>query len=104
MARMVVIYKNPADVKAFEKHYFETHIPLAKKIPGLRKYEISHGPITVVAGPPDVWLIGTLYFDELDAIKKAFASPEGQAAAADRRLYAPDDSGVQMFLFDTSEV
>ena len=104
MARMVVIYKKPADVKAFEKHYFETHIPLAKKIPGLRKYEISRGPVTAVAGPPDVYLIGTLYFDDLDAIKKAFASPEGQAAAADRRLYAPDDSGVQMFLFDNREV
>ena len=104
MARMVVIYKQPADVKAFEKHYFETHIPLAKKIPGLRKYEISRGPITAVAGPPDVYLIGTLYFDDLDAIKTAFASPEGQAAAADRRLYAPDDSGVQMFVFDNREV
>ena len=104
MARMVVIYKNPADVKAFEKHYFETHIPLAKKIPGLRKYEISHEPITVVAGPSDVYLIGTLHFDDLDAIKKAFASPEGQAAAADRQLYAPDESGIQMFLFDNREV
>ena len=104
MARMVVIYKKPADVKAFEKHYFETHIPLAKTIPGLRKYEISRGPVTAVAGPPDVYLIGTLYFDDVDAIKKAFASPEGQAAAADRRLYAPDDSGVQMFLFDNREV
>ena len=104
MARMVVIYKKPADVKAFEKHYFETHIPLAKTIPGLRKYEISRGPVTAVAGPPDVYLIGTLYFDDLDAIKKAFASPEGQAAAADRRLYAPDDSGVQMFLFESREV
>ena len=104
MARMVVIYRKPADVKAFEKHYFETHIPLAKKIPGLRKYEISRGPVTVVAGSPDVYLIGTLYFDDLDAIKKAFASPEGRAAAADRQLYAPDDSGVQMFLFDSREV
>ena len=104
MARMVVIYKKPADVKAFEKHYFETHIPLAKKIPGLRKYEISRGPIMVLAGPPDVHLIGTVYFDDFDAMKKGFASPEGQAAGADRRLYAPDDSGVQMFVFDDREI
>jgi len=104
MAKMIVVYKKPADVKAFEKHYFETHIPLAKKIPGLRKYEISNGPITVIAGPPDVHLIGTVYFDDLDAMKKGFASSEGQAAGADRRLYAPDDSGVQMFVFDTREV
>ncbi|MBZ9734226.1 EthD family reductase [Mesorhizobium sp. CA18] len=104
MAGMVVIYKQPADAKAFDKHYFETHIPLAKKIPGLRKYEVSQGPITVVAGPSDVYLIGTLYFDDLEAMKRAFASPEGKAAAADRRLYAPDELGIQMFLFDSREV
>jgi hypothetical protein len=45
-----------------------------------------------------------LYFDDLAAIEKAFASPEGRAAGADRRLLAPDDSGVQMFLFDNREV
>ena len=104
MARMVVIYRTPKDVEAFDRHYFETHVPLAKKIPGLRKYEISRGPITTVGGSPDVYLIGTLHFDDLDAIKKAFASPEGQAAGADRRRFAPDDSGVQMFLFDDREI
>ncbi len=104
MARMVVIYKTPADVAAFEKHYFETHIPLAKKLPGLRKYEISRGKIRAVAGPDDVFLIGTLHFDDLDAIRAAFASPEGRATAADRLIYAPDESGVQMFLFDAVEV
>jgi len=101
---MVVIYKKPADAEAFEKHYFETHIPLAKKIPGLRKYEVSRGPITALAGPTDVHLIGTLYFDDFDEMKKGFASPEGQAAAADRRTYAPDESGVQIFVFDDQEV
>jgi uncharacterized protein (TIGR02118 family) len=104
MARMVVIYKKPPDVKAFERHYFETHIPLAKKIPGLRKYEVSRGPITVLAGPTDIHLIGTVYFDDVEAMKKAFASPQGQAAGADRRIFAPDESGVQMFVFDDQEV
>lgn len=104
MARMIVIYKKPADVDAFEKHYFETHIPLAKKIPGLKKYEVSRGPITALAGPADVHLIGTLYFDDFEAMKKGFASPEGQAAGADRRTYAPDESGVQIFVFDDQKV
>ena len=104
MARLLVIYRQPADVNAFAKHYFETHLPLAKMLPGLRRYEISHGPVTVVAGPPDVHLIGTLHFDNLDAIRTAFASPEGRAAASDRRLYAPDVSGVQMFFFDNRDV
>jgi len=104
MAGMVVIYRTPADVTAFEKHYFETHIPLAKQMPGLRKYEVSRGPVTVIAGSPDVYMIGTLYFDDLEAMKRAFASPEGRACAADRQNYAPDETGVQMFLFDNREV
>ena len=104
MARMVVIYPTPDNVEAFDRHYFEIHVPLAKKIPGLRKYEVSNGPIAAPVGTSDVYLIGTLHFDDLAAIKEAFASPEGQAAGADRRLFAPDDSGFQMFIFDNREV
>jgi uncharacterized protein (TIGR02118 family) len=80
MARMVVIYKTPADVASFGKHYYEVHVPIAKKIPGLRKYEVSRGPIATPAGPSDVYLVATLHFDDLAAIRKAFASAEGQAA------------------------
>jgi uncharacterized protein (TIGR02118 family) len=97
---MVVIYRTPKDVEAFNRHYFEIHIPLAKKIPGLRRYEISSGPVATPVGTSDVYLIGILHFDSLAAIEKAFASPEGKAAGADRRIFAPDDSGFQMFLFD----
>ncbi|MDB5709974.1 MAG: EthD family reductase [Sphingomonas bacterium] len=104
MAALVAIYKKPADVDAFEKHYFGTHIPLAKTMPGVRKYEVSAGPVSVLAGPSDVYLIGTVYFDDLEAMEKAFASPEGRATAADRQLYAADDTGVQIFVFDTREV
>src|SRR5258708_4462368 len=104
MARMVVIYRTPKNVEAFDRHYFEIHVPLAKKIPGLRKYEVSDGTIATPVGTSDVYRIGTLYFDDLAAIERAFASPEGRAAGADRRLFAPDDSGVQMFLFDNREV
>ena len=104
MARMLVIYRTPKDVEAFDQHYFDIHVPLAKKIPGLRKYEVSHGSIATPVGNPNVHRIGTLYFDDLAAIDKAFASAEGQAAGADRRLFAPDDSSVQMFLFDNREV
>ncbi|MGY5811155.1 EthD family reductase [Rhizobium sp. LEGMi198b] len=104
MARMVVIYPTPKNIEEFDRHYFEVHVPLAKKIPGLRKYEVSDGPIATVVGGSPIHRIGTLYFDDLAAIERAFASPEGQATRADRQLFAPDDSGVQMFLFDNREV
>lgn len=98
MARMIVIYKTPKDIAAFEKHYWEVHIPLAKNLPGLRKYEVSRGPIAVIAGDNQTHLIATLHFDSLDAIKEAFASECGQACAKDRRILAPEEDDVQMFL------
>jgi uncharacterized protein (TIGR02118 family) len=96
------MYKTPKDAAAFDKHYSETHIPLAKKIPGLRKYEISQGPVATPAGPSGVHLVATLYFDSIDAIQKGFASPEGKAAGADVQKFAT--GGAEMFLFDNREV
>ena len=104
MARMVVIYKTPNDVAAFERHYFETHIPLAKKLPGLRKYEVSHGPLLTPHGSSEYHLVATLHFDDLAAIKRAFATPEGQLCAADRHNLAPDPADFLMLLFDDREV
>jgi uncharacterized protein (TIGR02118 family) len=102
MARLVVMYKTPKDTAAFDKHYFETHVPIAKKIAGVRKYEVSQGPISTPGGPAGIHLIATLHFDDLAAIQKAFASPAGQAAAADVQTFAT--GGVDMYLFDNREV
>jgi len=102
MAHLVVMYKTPKDAAAFDKHYFETHVPLAKKIPGLRKYEVSQGPVATPAGPSAFRLVATLYFDNLAAVQAAFASAEGKAAAADVQKLAT--GGADMILFDTREV
>jgi len=102
MARLVVMYKTPKDARAFDKYYFGTHVPIAKKIPGIRKYEVSQGPVLTPAGPCGLHLIATLHFDDLAAIQRAFASAEGQAAAADVQKFAT--GGVDMFLFDSREI
>ena len=101
MARLVVLYKTPKDAAAFDKHYFETHIPLAKRIPGLRKYEISQGPVMTPAGPSGVHLVATLHFDDMAAIQKAFSSPEGQAAAGDVQQNL---GATEMLIFEGREV
>jgi uncharacterized protein (TIGR02118 family) len=102
MAELVVMYKTPKDTAAFDKHYFEKHIPLAKKIPGLRKYSVSQGPVATPAGPSGFHLIAILTFDSLAAIQAAFASGEGRATAADLPNFA--SGGADMILFDTREV
>jgi uncharacterized protein (TIGR02118 family) len=102
VARLVVVYKTPKDPSAFDRHYFDTHVPLAKKIPGLRKYEVSTGPVASPAGASGVHLMAILQFDDAAAIQRAFASPEGQAAAADVQTFAT--GGADLFFFDTREV
>ena len=104
MARMVVVYETPKDPAAFDKHYFEVHVPLAKQLPGLRKYEISKGPVVALAGAREPYLVGILHFDSLAAIREAFASECGKACAADRRVLAPDEQDVQMFLYESQVV
>jgi uncharacterized protein (TIGR02118 family) len=102
MAHVVVMYKTPKDVAAFDKHYAEIHIPLAKKIPGLRKYEVSQGVVATPAGPSGYHLIATLHFDSLGAIKAGFGSEEGKAAGADVQKFAT--GGVDMIMFDNRDV
>jgi uncharacterized protein (TIGR02118 family) len=102
MARLVVTYKTPRDAAAFDKHYFDRHVPLAKKIPGLKKYEVNNGPVATPAGPSGIHLVAILHFDDMAAIQSAFASAEGQAAAADVQTFAT--GGVDMYLFETREV
>ena len=104
MARMVVIYQTPKDPAAFDSHYVNIHIPLAKQLPGLLKYEVSRRPILTPAGDPEPYLIGTLYFNDLASMRQAFAAPEGKACAADRRVLAPEDDDARMYLFDADEV
>ncbi|RNI36332.1 EthD family reductase [Hanamia caeni] len=102
MATMMVIYKTPRDKESFLEHYFDVHIPLAKKLPGLIKYKVSQSPVPVISGQ-DVFLIGELVFASMEDIKSAFASPEGRACAEDRKILAEDDK-VQIYLYETTEV
>jgi uncharacterized protein (TIGR02118 family) len=102
MAEVVVLYKTPKDPAAFEKHYAETHIPLAKKMPGLRKFQVSRGSVATPAGPSGIHLVAILSFDNMAAVQSAFGSAEGKATAADVPKFA--SGGADMMFFDTKDV
>ncbi len=102
MAKLLALYKTPKDTAAFDRYYHATHVPMAKKIPGLRKYEISKGPVAAPAGPAGLHLVAVLEFESAAALQAALASPQGQATAADLANFA--DGGVDLLVFDTVEV
>ena len=102
MAQVVVTYKTPEDLAAFDKYYAESHTPLAKKMPGLRKIQVSHGPVASPGGSSGIHLIATLTFDNTRAIQAAFDSPEGKAAAADLKNFAT--GGADIVIYDTRDL
>jgi uncharacterized protein (TIGR02118 family) len=102
MAEIVVLYKTPKDAAAFDKYYAETHIPLAKKLPGLKKYSVSKGPVNSPAGPSGIHLVAILTFDSVADIQAAFGSAEGKATAADVPKFA--SGGADLLIFDAKDV
>jgi uncharacterized protein (TIGR02118 family) len=80
-AHVLALYETPADPGAFGRHYRETHIPLIRQLPGLRRYTLGRD-VTALHGAP-YYLVAELEWDTMDELRAAFASPQGRAAAAD---------------------
>jgi uncharacterized protein (TIGR02118 family) len=80
-ARFLVLYETPANPEAFGRHYREIHIPLGRRLPGLRRYAVGRD-VAAVRGAP-YYLVAELDWDTMDELRAAFASPEGRATAAD---------------------
>jgi uncharacterized protein (TIGR02118 family) len=102
MAKLIVLYKTPADPAAFDAHYASTHIPLAKQMPGVTRYEISTGPVTTPQGASPYHLAAVISFDTIEALQAGLGSPEGKAAARDLGNFA--QAGAELLIFDTKDV
>jgi uncharacterized protein (TIGR02118 family) len=100
-AQVLELYNVPADPTAFEQYYRGTHIPIAKRMPGLRSYVINRGPLASVGGAP-YYLVAVLSFDSMDAIQAAMGSPEGKATLADVANFAT--GGVTVLMYETETV
>lgn len=92
-ANLIVFYKASPDPETFDKYYFSTHIPLAQKIPGLVKLEVSR--FTGENAP--YHLMATLSFNSREERDAGLNSPEGQAAGADIANFAMPDSVTLAF-------
>jgi uncharacterized protein (TIGR02118 family) len=101
MIKLIALYKKPADqeqLDEFNKHYFEIHMPLVLKTPGLLKSEVATS-----TGSPGMdtkyHLICEMYYENMDTFNSGMATPEGKAAFKDLMSFAK--RYVEMF---TSEV
>ena len=102
MAKLVALYKKPADAAAFDSYYFTTHVPIAKKVAGLRRYEVSVGPVATPQGDSPFHLAAILSFDSMSALQQALSSPEGKATAADLANFA--QAGVELLVYESKDI
>lgn len=96
MIRLLVLYGHPTDPAAFDSYYHEVHIPIARKMKGLKKWTIGKVIDSPDGSPSPYYLIAELYMDTRADFDQLLASPEGRAAVADVPMFA---TGGVTFLY-----
>ncbi len=96
--KLVALYKTPADPAAFDKAYFETHIPLIKKLPGIQKTAITRFTRTLMGD--GYYLMAEMHFADEGALKTAMKSPEMMAAGENLDTFA---KGLVTLMFAKEE-
>ena len=89
------LYRTPEDPDEFERHYFDTHVPLIEKVPGLLENRV-HRVLRQFVGQPAYHLLAELVFASPEAMKRAFASEEWKASGENLQAWGAMDL-VTMF-------
>jgi uncharacterized protein (TIGR02118 family) len=84
--KLIAHYKQPADPANFDQAYFNTHLPLLTRVPGLEKTVITR--FTRSLSGESFYLITEMYFADKNALKTAMKSPEMAAAAENLNGFA----------------
>lgn len=88
MTKLVAWYAKPDDPAAFDRQYFEGHLPLVRKIPGLRRLEVTRFLGVPGGGEPPYYLMAELYFDDEPSLHAGLASAESRDAGRQLMTFA----------------
>lgn len=86
MSKLIALYKPPADPAAFDDAYFNTHLPLIARVPGLQSTLVTRFTRTVMGDP--VYMMAVMTFADQDALKAGMRSPEMAAAGENLNSFA----------------
>jgi uncharacterized protein (TIGR02118 family) len=86
MKKLLALYRAPSDADAFMEHYRDVHTPLARKVPGLVRIEVTRITRTYT-GEEGNFMLAELYFED-EAFKDAMRSPENALVGADLANFA----------------
>jgi uncharacterized protein (TIGR02118 family) len=91
--KLIALYKQPVDPSAFDRAYFNTHLPLLSKVPGLKKTVVTR--FTRNLSGEAFYLMAEMYFTDKDALRAAMKSPEMISAGENLNSFA--EGLVSMF-------
>ncbi len=98
MSKLIALFKQPADPTAFDKAYFNAHLPLIAKVPGLNKTVVTRFTRTLQG--EGFYLMAEMVFDDREALKTGMKSPEMAAAGANLNTFA---AGLVTLMFAEEE-
>jgi uncharacterized protein (TIGR02118 family) len=88
MMKVTVLYGYPTNPAEFEKYYGATHLPLAAKMKGVARIELTRFVAAPGGGAPAFYRMAELYFATQAQMEQALGSPEGAATVADLPKFA----------------
>jgi uncharacterized protein (TIGR02118 family) len=88
-AKIVALYKKPQNPQEFERRYFDEHVPLVNRMPGVQHWEISKYAGSANGEEPYYMLV-ELYYENMDALKASLDSKEGKEAGDHIMSFAKD--------------
>jgi uncharacterized protein (TIGR02118 family) len=86
MTKLIALYKQPTDAAAFDKAYFDTHLPLIDKLPGLQGKRVTRFTRDLMSS--GFYLMAEMDFADEAALRAAMKSPEMAAAGANLDSFA----------------
>jgi uncharacterized protein (TIGR02118 family) len=100
MVKLSVIYHGrPQDPAAFDSYYWTKHLPTVARWPRVRR-------ITLATGEPgeEIYQVCDIYFDSVEDLQSALASPERTISLADTKRFPAFDGQVKRQVFEIKDV
>ena len=96
MIKLTLLYGHPKNVQEFERYYAEKHLPLAARMKGVARLELTRFKPAQDGSKPAYYRMAELYFPTDVQMQSTLSSSEGQAAVADLPNFAT--GGVTMLV------
>jgi uncharacterized protein (TIGR02118 family) len=86
--KITVLYGAPKDPTEFEKHYSEIHMPMVYSVKEIKRVELSVSLPDAEGKAPAFYRITELWFENLEKLQKAAATPTWKKIVDDVPTFA----------------